>query len=140
MSCLCPLCGAGIEGGGKGCASCPLAWNCDLLRCARCGYQFPRGSRLLAWAKRLLHRRPVTTPGPATLDDVGAGTECTVSEVEGEPSLRVKLAHLGLAEGAVVTVDQRRPALILRVGSTRFAVERSIARRVVVHEASRRTS
>jgi Fe2+ transport system protein FeoA len=140
VSCRCPLCGAGIEGGGRGCASCPLAWNCDLLRCPRCGYQFPRGSRLLAWVKRLLRRRPVVIPGPATLDDVLPGTACIVSEVEGEPGLRVKLAHLGLAEGAEVTVDQRRPALILQVGATRFAVERSIARRVVVQEASRRTS
>ncbi len=139
MSCLCPLCGAGIEGGGRGCASCPLAWNCDLLRCPRCGYQFPRGSRILAWAKRLLRRRPSTIPGPATLDDVQAGKVCIVSEVAGEPALRVKLAHLGLAEGAEVTVDQRRPALILQVGATRFAVERSIARRVVVHESARRT-
>ena len=136
MSCLCPLCGAGIEGGGKGCASCPLAWNCDLLRCARCGYQFPRGSRLVAWVKRVLRRRPVTMPGPATLDDVMIGTDCIVAEVRGEPSLRVKLAHLGLAEGAEVTVDQRRPALILQVGATRFAVERSIARRVIVHAAA----
>jgi Fe2+ transport system protein FeoA len=108
------------------------------MRCPRCGYQFPRGSRLLAWAKRLLRRRPVTVPGPATLDDVRPGTACIVSEVEGEPALRVKLAHLGLAEGAEVTVDQNRPALILKVGATRFAIERSIARRVFVHEAERR--
>lgn len=138
MSCRCPLCGGAIDGGGRGCASCPLAWNCDLMRCPRCGYQFPRGSRLLAWAKRLLRRRPLTVPGPATLDDVLPGTACVVSDVEGAPALRVKLAHLGLAEGAEVTVDQRRPALILQVGATRFAVERSIARRVVVHEAGRR--
>jgi Fe2+ transport system protein FeoA len=135
VSCRCPLCGGGIEGGGRGCASCPLSWNCDLLRCPRCGYQFPRGSRLLAWAKRLLRRRAVTIPPPATLDDVRPGTTCVVAQVNGEPTLRVKLAHLGLGEGAEVRVDQRRPALVLQVGATRFAVEPSIARRVVVHAA-----
>ena len=133
MSCQCPLCGAGIAGGGSGCATCPLAWSCDLMSCWRCGYQFPRESRLLAWAQRLLHRRAVTTPRPATLADVDPGTTCVVAQVDGDPALQVKLAHLGLAEGATVRVDQRRPELVLQVGATRFAVERSIGRRVIVH-------
>jgi hypothetical protein len=34
-----------------------------------------------------------------------------------------------------VRVDQRRPELVLQVGAARFAVERSIGRRVVVHAA-----
>jgi Fe2+ transport system protein FeoA len=133
MSCRCPLCGAGITGGGSSCASCPLAWSCDLLRCPRCGYEFPRGSRLLAWAKRLLHRKAAVVPGPATLDDIQPGTSCVVARVDGDPALRVKLAHLGLAEGACVRVDQRRPELVLQVGPARFAVERTIGRRVIVH-------
>ena len=136
MSCRCPLCGAGIGGGATSCASCPIAWRCDLLRCARCGYEFPRGSRVLAWAKALLRRRrPTTTPGPPTLDDIERGTTCVVASVGGDVALRVKLAHLGLAEGASVRVDERRPALVLRVGATRFAVEPAVARRVTVHAA-----
>lgn len=135
MSCRCPLCGAGIAGGGSTCATCPLAFSCDLLRCPSCGYQFPRGSRLLAWAKRLLHRRAPTIPGPATLDDVAPGTTCVVARVDGDPSLRVKLEHLGLGAGAAVRVDQRRPELVLQVGASRFAVERSVGRRVIVHAA-----
>jgi Fe2+ transport system protein FeoA len=135
MSCRCPLCGAGIAGGGSSCSSCPLAWKCDLLKCPRCGYQFPRGSRLLAWARHVLRRDAVATDGPATLDDVDAGTSCVVARVDGDPALRVKLAHLGLAEGAEVKVDQRRPELVLQVGASRFAVERSLGRRVVVHAA-----
>ena len=130
MSCQSPLCGAGIAGGG--CATCPLAWSCDLVRCWRCGYQFPRESRLVAWVKRRLRRRPVTTPGPATLDGVEAGTTCVVAQVDGDAALQVKLAHLGLGEGAEVRVDQRRPELVLQVGAARFAVERSIGRRVIV--------
>lgn len=137
MSCRCPLCGAGMgTGSAAGCARCPMSWSCDLLKCPRCGYQFPRGSRLVAWAKRLLRRgRPETVPGRATLDDVARGATCVVSGVDGGPALRVKLAHLGLAEGASVRVDQRRPALVLQVGATRFAVEPALARRVSVHAA-----
>lgn len=136
MSCQCPLCGAGIAGGGASCSSCPLAWQCDLLRCPRCGYEFPRGSRLLAWAKGLLHRRRATTARAATLDDVARGATCVVARVDGDVALKVKLAHLGLAEGASVRVDQKRPALVLQVGATRFAVEPKVARRVVVHAAA----
>jgi Fe2+ transport system protein FeoA len=136
VSCRCPLCGAGMGAGGEaGCARCPLAFRCDLLRCASCGYQFPRGSKLLAWAKRLLRRTSGVTPRPATLDDVEGGTTCVISAVSGDPALRVRLAHLGLAEGAFVRVDQRRPAVVLRIGATRFAVEPDIARRVTVHAA-----
>ncbi len=138
MSCRCPLCGAGIAGGGATCAACPLSFRCDLLRCQSCGYQFPRGSRLVAWAQRLLRRRAPLDAGPATLDDVSRGTTCVVSRVDGDPALRVKLAHLGLAEGAAVRVDERRPELVLSVGPARFAVERTIGRRVFVHAATER--
>ena len=134
MSCRCPLCGAGMGAGGEaGCARCPLAFRCDLLQCASCGYQFPRGSRLLAWARRLLRRTKDATPRPATLDDVAGGATCVVAGVSGGAALRVRLAHLGLAEGASVRVDQRRPAVVLRVGATRFALEPDVARRVTVH-------
>jgi Fe2+ transport system protein FeoA len=136
MSCRCPLCGAGIGAGGvAGCAGCPVAWSCDLLSCPRCGYAFPRRSRLVAWAKRLLHRAPVLAPAPATLDDVASGTTCVVAAIAGDPALRVKLAHLGLREGASVRVDQRRPAVVVRAGATRFALEPKVARRVAVQAA-----
>jgi len=136
MSCRCPLCGAGMGSGAAGCASCPLAFSCDLLRCGSCGYEFPRGSKLMAWVKRLLRRpAPGLAPRPATLDDVPRGATCVVAAVSGDARLRVRLAHLGLAEGASVRVDQRRPTLVLRVGATRFAVEPDIARRVTVHAA-----
>ena len=49
----------------------------------------------------------------------------------------MRLAHLGLGEGAEVRVDQRRPELVLQVGAARFAVERSIGRRVIVHARAR---
>jgi Fe2+ transport system protein FeoA len=136
MSCRCPLCGAGIGAdGAAGCAGCPIAWTCDLLSCPRCGYAFPRRSRLVAWVKRLLRRPVVPAPAPATLDDVGSGTTCVVARVAGSSALRVKLAHLGLAEGASVRVDQRRPAVVVQAGATRFALEPAVARQVTVHAA-----
>jgi Fe2+ transport system protein FeoA len=136
MSCRCPLCGAGIgAAGAAGCAGCPVAWSCDLLSCPRCGYAFPRRSRLIAWAKRLLRRPAVPARASATLDDVESGTTCVVAAVAGDAPLRVKLAHLGLVRGASVRIDQRRPAVVVRAGGTRFALEPAVARRVTVHAA-----
>jgi len=60
----CALCGLRFTHGGQVCASCPITHGCDdLVRCPRCGYQFPRGSRTLAWVQRLWRR----LRGPAAL-------------------------------------------------------------------------
>ena len=50
----CALCGARFAPTGSVCAACPLSRGCDLARCPNCGYQFPRGSRLVDWVRRRL--------------------------------------------------------------------------------------
>ena len=52
----CPLCGAGFSHGALVCASCPLHMGCDVVKCPNCGYQFPRTSRIVTWARRLVRR------------------------------------------------------------------------------------
>ena len=52
----CALCGASFVHAGRTCASCPLAAGCDVVACPRCGYQFPRTSRLVEWARALARR------------------------------------------------------------------------------------
>ena len=51
---LCPLCGARFSHGTLVCGSCPLNAGCEIVKCPSCGYQYPRRSRLVEWAKRLL--------------------------------------------------------------------------------------
>jgi len=53
----CALCGTRFNHGGLVCAGCVMGAACDLVKCPHCGYQFPRGSRLVAWVRRLLRRR-----------------------------------------------------------------------------------
>ena len=53
----CALCGCRFTHGGLVCAGCVLGSACDLVKCPQCGYQFPRDSRLVAWARRVLRRR-----------------------------------------------------------------------------------
>jgi hypothetical protein len=52
----CPLCGAAFSHGALVCASCPLHMGCDVVKCPNCGYQFPRTSRIVTWARRLMRR------------------------------------------------------------------------------------
>lgn len=52
----CGLCGAEFTHGGQVCSSCPLGAACDLVRCPSCGYQFPRRSRIVDWARRIAGR------------------------------------------------------------------------------------
>jgi hypothetical protein len=49
----CPLCGARFTHGTLVCQSCPLNAGCEVVKCPSCGYQFPRRSRILDFAKRL---------------------------------------------------------------------------------------
>lgn len=53
----CPLCGLTFTTGGTVCAGCPLHAACDLVRCPRCAYTFPRTSRIVELFRRLFRRR-----------------------------------------------------------------------------------
>jgi hypothetical protein len=54
----CPLCGSRFTHGQQACPSCPVNAGCSLVTCPNCSYSFPRSSRLVDWAKRLLGRQP----------------------------------------------------------------------------------
>jgi hypothetical protein len=50
----CGLCGCRFLKGGEVCGTCPLTSSCDLVRCPNCGYQFPRASRIVEWASKVV--------------------------------------------------------------------------------------
>ena len=133
----CALCGLRFTHGGQVCASCPITHGCDeLVRCPRCGYQFPRGSRTLAWLQRLWRRRrrPAASPALAaghpvqTLDHLRPGEIARVLKVSAaDIPLLMKLTQLGLVPGAEVRMQQTRPAAVVRVGETTVALQRAVA-------------
>jgi hypothetical protein len=49
----CPLCSARFTHGVLVCQSCPMNAGCEIVKCPSCGYQFPRRSKVLDWAKKL---------------------------------------------------------------------------------------
>jgi Fe2+ transport system protein FeoA len=140
----CALCGLRFTHGGQVCASCPITHGCEeLVRCPRCGYQFPRGSRTLAWAARVWRRLRESAPAPAaeshpvqTLDHLRPGESARVLKVSAaEIPMLMKLAQLGLVPGAEVRVQQSRPAAVVRVGETTVALQRAVARLVHVRRS-----
>ena len=53
----CPLCGKEFEFSREVCANCPLHTGCDLIKCPNCGYEFPKGSKLVEFFEKLFKRR-----------------------------------------------------------------------------------
>lgn len=139
----CALCGLRFTHGGQVCASCPITHGCEeLVRCPRCGYQFPRGSRTVAWLQRLWRRRrgpAVAMPAAAeghpvqTLDHLRRGERARVLKVSAaDTPMLMKLSQLGLVPGAEVRIQQSRPAAVVRIGETTVALQRAVARLVHV--------
>ena len=55
----CPFCGIefGQDEAQVACQGCPLAPSCGMLKCPRCGYEFPGEARLPALVKKLWRTR-----------------------------------------------------------------------------------
>ena len=52
----CPLCGNEFEIGESACPGCPMAANCNLMRCPNCKYEFPPDSKVLGFFRNLKMR------------------------------------------------------------------------------------
>lgn len=132
----CPLCQHQFERQATPCAQgCPLSRFCQSIRCPQCQFEFPDESRVRAWFKRWFHRRHHTVdPCEVTsLCDAAEGEShevaCVVSHHE---SRRNTLAVYGLVPGSTITLQQKRPGYVIRVGETELALETSIAREIFV--------
>ena len=49
----CSLCGARFTHGTLVCGSCPLNAGCEVVKCPSCGFQSPRRSRIVDFARRV---------------------------------------------------------------------------------------
>jgi ferrous iron transport protein A len=77
----------------------------------------------------MLERRP----GEALIEDLAPGDAFEVVAVYGGHMARMRLCELGLAPGVRAVVEETYP-LIIRVGDTRLALGRGLARRVDVRK------
>jgi Fe2+ transport system protein FeoA len=130
----CPLCGFGFEPEDALCAhGCPLRSHCALVRCPACDYEFAERPRRGHWLRRLLG----AADEPAdegecealSVDQLATGQTASVLSLSGS---RNRLAVFGLVPGTEITLLQRRPACVVQVGETELALDREIARRILV--------
>ncbi len=142
----CPLCGFEFEKQDTLCAhGCPLGALCNLLRCPSCEYEFPLRPPRVSWIRRLWGRpsraRQQLPQDILAIDDLGAGDGAIVMCVGGTvPDRRNAFAVFGLIPGAEATVLQQRPTCVIRIGETELALDREIAREILVRRAEPKPS
>jgi Fe2+ transport system protein FeoA len=137
----CALCGFEFEKHSASCATtCVLARHCKLVRCPNCGYEFPEPSQAPGWLQKLLGRRsaaPATGRELFSLDEGSEGATYELVCLNGShESRRTALAVYGLVPGCRLSLSQKRPSFVVRVGETELAFEGSIAREIFVKPVS----
>ena len=76
---------------------------------------------------------PVTGARLTTLDRLERGREAAVVDVRStDPARLDRLACYGLVPGSMVRLEQKRPALVVRIGETEISVDTDVARQIVV--------
>lgn len=143
----CRLCGYEFEVQSLTChTGCPFGDHCHLICCPNCGYQVVDDSRstVARWLDRIFRRSPrseadrqrarrVIEERLVPLSHVAAGSQARVRRLEFESDGRSgRLTVFGLAPGADVTVVQRVPAPVIRVGETELALGREVLDRIWV--------
>lgn len=80
----------------------------------------------------------MTAPGPGVarpLARLASGESGRIVRIDAsEPQRLVRLSALGLVPGAVVTLEQKRPATILRVAQTTVALDPDVANEIWVEQ------
>jgi Fe2+ transport system protein FeoA len=132
----CPLCGFKFKKENSECThGCPLGKFCKLIKCPSCRYEFPETSRPLAWLAKLIHPTPASPRVALDLTQAEAGeTVEFIGMLLGAESRGRALAVYGVTPGAQITLQQKRPSYILRVGETELAIDADIARQILVRK------
>lgn len=72
-------------------------------------------------------------PRSARLGDLKAGTSCTVVRLDsGTPDRLRRLLALGVLPGSRLEVTQAWPGIVFRMGFSEFALDRELARSIIV--------
>lgn len=143
----CPMCGFEFARGDTLCAhGCPLGSMCRLVRCPSCQYEFPETPAAVGLFRRLFTRRrslplaeqQATLPeNVRAASDLRPGQRATVLCLGPTATERHRtLTVFGVVPGAGVTLVQKQPACVIKVGETELALDREIAREILVEPES----
>ncbi len=131
----CPMCGMEFKRADTACAhGCPMGAGCNLVRCPSCRYEFPPETPVVSWVRRLLRRSKKPSGDDAvTLDSLRAGEQARLAGLRcANASRRNTLSVFGMVPGAEVTLLQRHPSFVVRVGQTELGMDAEIAREILV--------
>ncbi len=135
----CPMCGIEFEKAGSVCErSCPISSACSTVRCPACDYEFPESARSVTWLRRLFRRREAIPRPPqdrnaVALDTLSSGEKAELIELSCmSGSRRNTLTVFGLTPGTLITLLQRSPSYVIRVGETELGLDPEIAQGIYV--------
>jgi Fe2+ transport system protein FeoA len=136
----CPLCGNEFDETAMAChSSCVFNENCGIICCRNCGYQLvdEQKTRLATSLRRWLSHRTHSDdhlPPVRPLSAMQPGQSGTVVEIVSPNYTRIERLHvLGLITDAPITLEQKHPTFVLRVGFTQLSIEREIADDILVN-------
>ena len=143
----CSMCGMEFERTNAKCEhGCPITKHCNLVRCPSCGYEFPGEAQSLSWLGRVFGgrqgrrrrrrrgREAVAENGDVvSLSDLGPGESAEMIRLACISSRqRNTLTVFGMTPGTEITLLQRRPTFVVRVGETELGLEEELAREIHV--------
>ncbi len=136
---ICPLCGYEFEASALSChTSCAFNDSCGIICCPNCGYQIPdeRKSRMANALRRFIASKrgeDKTLEPIRPVSDMQPGQSGKVVAINSVNHTRIERLHvLGLITNAIITLEQKRPTYVLRVGFTELSIDREIASNIMV--------
>ena len=134
---VCPLCGFEFEKVDTLCQhGCPFRTTCNLTRCPSCDYEFPEQPRALSWMQRLFGRKTDDEIDRCeqfmTVGDLHSGETVEVISLASAAARQNHLAVFGLVPGSALTLVQKKPSYVVRIGETELALDAEIAREIMV--------
>jgi Fe2+ transport system protein FeoA len=140
----CQLCGYEFDETAMSChASCAMSKHCAVICCPNCGHQTvdESKSKLAQILRRAFkrtatpHKASVRNPAVCRLSDLLPGQSGTVVSIEScNPSRLERLSVFGIVPGCQLTLEQRHPTFVLRVGFTELSFEREVADEIVMEK------
>jgi DtxR family Mn-dependent transcriptional regulator len=134
----CPMCGFEFDRDDTVCGhGCPLGPVCNLLRCPSCEYEFPETPARITRLGKLFGRKPARSPRlPEDVRPITQLRSGSTAEVlclgDTKAPRQHRLAVFGVIPGAEVTLVQRQPSTVLRIGETELALDTEIADEILV--------
>jgi Fe2+ transport system protein FeoA len=128
----CPLCGYAFDPNMAEslCRNCPISHNCPWVCCPSCGYSISPSLAEMGTGKSSI----------TSLADMGKGESARIVDLDATldaEHLKI-LASMALLPGVECTVESRFPTFLVRVGLRQIALDRSLAKGILVRREPRK--